>query len=164
MTRLLILTPLTAIQLAKLSGFSPIITTVSLRNVDYVKSLGATHAIDRSLPLADLGANVAAITKEPIKVIFDCVGNADTQNAAYELVAPGGVFLTALGIQVNNPVEDKEIFAPYGSPHPASHRAFGVELWAHASELLAKGEFKVSFLVYDLSVASKSAEARFPFT
>ncbi|HEV7737525.1 MAG TPA: hypothetical protein VGO47_09170, partial [Chlamydiales bacterium] len=36
-----------AIQLAKLSGFSPIATTASTHHTDYLKSLGATHVIDR---------------------------------------------------------------------------------------------------------------------
>ncbi|KAG6811821.1 hypothetical protein H0H92_005680 [Tricholoma furcatifolium] len=37
------------LQLAKLSGFSPIVTTASLSNAKYLKSLGATHVIDRTI-------------------------------------------------------------------------------------------------------------------
>jgi NADPH:quinone reductase-like Zn-dependent oxidoreductase len=37
-----------AIQLAKLSGFSPIITTSSKKHTDFLKSLGATHVVDRA--------------------------------------------------------------------------------------------------------------------
>ena len=51
------------IQLAKLSGFSPIITTASLKNTDFLKSLGATHVIDRN---ADLPSSVKAITSDSI--------------------------------------------------------------------------------------------------
>ncbi|KAF8510033.1 hypothetical protein JB92DRAFT_2728841 [Gautieria morchelliformis] len=38
-----------AIQLARLSGFSPIVVTASLHNSDLAKSLGATHLIDRKM-------------------------------------------------------------------------------------------------------------------
>ncbi|EKM48207.1 uncharacterized protein PHACADRAFT_77921, partial [Phanerochaete carnosa HHB-10118-sp] len=41
-----------AIQFAKLSGFSLIITTGSLHNEAYLKSLGVTHVIDRTAPLS----------------------------------------------------------------------------------------------------------------
>ena len=34
------------IQLARLSGFSPIIVTASLSNEEYLKGLGATHVIN----------------------------------------------------------------------------------------------------------------------
>ena len=39
-----------AIQLAKLSGVSPIIITASLKSAELLKSYGATHVLDRSLP------------------------------------------------------------------------------------------------------------------
>ena len=42
------------IQLAKLSGFSPIITTSSLAHADYLKSLGATYVLDRNAPLTSI--------------------------------------------------------------------------------------------------------------
>ena len=53
------------IQFAKLSGFSPIITTASKHNETYLKSLGATHVIDRSIPLSELPQAVKAITDKP---------------------------------------------------------------------------------------------------
>ena len=39
-----------AIQFARLSGFSTIIATASPQNTTLLKSLGATHVIDRKLP------------------------------------------------------------------------------------------------------------------
>ncbi|KAH9919388.1 chaperonin 10-like protein [Fomitopsis serialis] len=61
------------IQLTKLAGFGPIITTASLRNAGYLKGLGATHILDRNLPDAGLIAEVKKITSAPIKVVFDAV-------------------------------------------------------------------------------------------
>ena len=80
------LTP--AIQVAKLSGYSPIITTASARNAEYVKSLGATHVLDRNtVPISALGDAVKKITSEPITIAFDSISEAETQNAAYEVLS-----------------------------------------------------------------------------
>ncbi|KAG6372052.1 chaperonin 10-like protein [Boletus reticuloceps] len=54
-----------AIQLAKLSGFSPIITTASLHNEDLLLSLGATHILDRKLPNAALIKRVRELVVAP---------------------------------------------------------------------------------------------------
>lgn len=132
-----------AIQLAKISGFSPIIATASPRNNEFLKALGATHIIDRSLPLSSLAANVSAITKESLSIIYDTVGYPDTQNASYDILAPGGTFLTILSPAVKNVVPEKEIIAPYGTPHLPSHKEFGIELWQQIYTLLESGEFKV---------------------
>ena len=67
------LTAAPAIQFAKLSGFSLIITTASLRNAEYLKSLGATHVIDRNAPAEALAASVAQIAGKPVKYAYDAV-------------------------------------------------------------------------------------------
>ena len=48
----------TVIQLSKLSGFNPIITTASLHNTDALKEIGATHVLDRNLPSDALFAEI----------------------------------------------------------------------------------------------------------
>ncbi|KAF9002973.1 chaperonin 10-like protein [Cyathus striatus] len=78
------------IQLAKYSGFAPIITTASTKHEAFLKSLGATHIIDRSIQLSSLPAEVARITKEKIKFVYDAVSSPDTQQAGYELLAESG--------------------------------------------------------------------------
>ena len=45
-----------AIQLAKLSGFSPIIVTASLHHAEHLEALGATHVIDRNVSGAALAS------------------------------------------------------------------------------------------------------------
>ncbi|TFK63903.1 GroES-like protein, partial [Pluteus cervinus] len=79
-----------ALQLAKASGFSPIITTASLKHTEFLKSLGATHVIDRKIPLSSLPAEVAKITDKPIHFALDPISSAETQQAAYDVVEDGG--------------------------------------------------------------------------
>lgn len=84
------------LQLARLSGFSPIIGTASLRHTDYLKSLGATHIIDRALPADSLRSEVEKITSEPLEVIYNVVPQAATQDIAFDLLAPSGCLVTVL--------------------------------------------------------------------
>ena len=45
-----------------MSGFSPMITTASVKNAGYPRSLGAIHVIDRNMPLLSLQQIVKKIT------------------------------------------------------------------------------------------------------
>ena len=57
-----------AVQLAKLSGFLPIITTASLKHAESLKCLGATHVIDRNICYSALASEIASITQNrPLK-------------------------------------------------------------------------------------------------
>ena len=67
-----------AIQLAKLSGFGPIVTTASLHNVDWLRHIGATHVLDRGLAFDALAKELEKIISEPLTVIYDAVSNPDT--------------------------------------------------------------------------------------
>ena len=94
------------IQFAKLSGFSPVITTASKSNEAYLKSLGATHVIDRSLPASTIAAEVAKIVGgKPVEFAYDAISLPDTQALGYDVLAPGGVLLLTLAPQIP---EDKK--------------------------------------------------------
>ncbi|KAF5338535.1 hypothetical protein D9611_013261 [Ephemerocybe angulata] len=80
------------IQLAKLSGFSPIITTSSLKHEEYLKSLGATHVLDRNEPLTT--ERIQSITDLPIKAIYDAISEPQDHNL--DLLAPGGNLVIVL--------------------------------------------------------------------
>lgn len=132
------------IQLAKLSGFSPIIATCSQQHEEYVKSLGATHVIDRKTDLTSLSATVASITSEAIEFIYDSVAVADTQKAAYDLVAPGGTLLLTLHSVLENADKgNKHVNWVYGSPHPPAQREMGSKMCLALSGYLADGSIKV---------------------
>lgn len=139
------LTSSVAIQFARLSGFSPIITTSSKRNEAYVKSLGATHVIDREAPLADLENTVKEITLKPIEVAFDAVSSADTQSTVYDLLAPGGkaMLFFPLRFDESKLTGDKEIAHVYGDVKVPEQREIGLSLYAKVTELLASGTLKV---------------------
>lgn len=86
-----------AIQMAKMSGFSPIITTASSRNEAYCKAAGATHVIDyNKAPYGPVFVEaVASITTAPVMVIWDCIAEEDSQKACWSILAPNGKFIVA---------------------------------------------------------------------
>ncbi|KZT16714.1 GroES-like protein, partial [Neolentinus lepideus HHB14362 ss-1] len=75
------------IQFAKLSGFSPIITTASPSSEALLKSLGATHVVNRKLPPADIKFAISSFITSPLELIYDAISISDTQQVAYDLLA-----------------------------------------------------------------------------
>ncbi|KAJ7486309.1 chaperonin 10-like protein [Mycena galericulata] len=74
-----------ALQLARLSGFSPIITTASLKHETFLKSLGATHVINRSLPDTEVVKAVAALAPA-LSVVFDTISTKETLTLGFEIL------------------------------------------------------------------------------
>ena len=131
----------TVIQLAKLSGFSPIITTASLHNEALVKSLGATHIVDRK---ADVVAEVKKLTDKPIEVIYDAISDKVTQRQAWEILAPGGTLILVGAAEVDkDKYKDKHTVGVFGSVHTQELRKLGVSLFSKLTQLLENGDIKV---------------------
>ena len=131
-----------AIQFAKLSGFSPIITTASPQNETYLKSLGATHIISRSHPLSSLPSSIAAITTTPVLHAFDAISLKDTQEAAYAALAPGGT-LALVGLpDIASTSGDKRVLAVIGSGYLEANRPVAVSLCRKLSGLIAVGDLR----------------------
>ncbi|KAG5719568.1 Zinc-type alcohol dehydrogenase-like protein C2E1P3.01, partial [Termitomyces sp. T112] len=105
-----------AIQLAKLSGFSPIIATASVKHTRYLKSLGATHVLDRTAPLSSLGSAVKEITSAPIEIVYDAVSTADTQNTGYNILASNGSMVVVLNPEVNK-IPGKKVYHVFAMPN-----------------------------------------------
>ncbi|KAJ3034623.1 hypothetical protein HDV00_004829 [Rhizophlyctis rosea] len=61
-----------AIQLAKMAGHS-VITTASKKNHEYLKSLGATHTIDYTLPSSTQTQTITSLTHNTLRLALDCV-------------------------------------------------------------------------------------------
>lgn len=134
----------TAIQLAKLSGFNPIITTASMENKDLLKSLGATHVLDRKLPAAILKEQAAHLAGKPIPYVFDAISIEETQQVAYDLLAPGGTLaVVTLKLAKEDESSEKKILMVYGSFHVPENRALGVKFAAALTTWLAEGKIKV---------------------
>jgi len=105
-----------AIQLAKLSGFSPIITTASLKHAEFLKSIGATHVIDRSISTSNLASEISGILTQnvPLKYAIDSISIPDTQQTAYDVLAQGGKLITFLP-SVIKATQEKDIVYVFGS-------------------------------------------------
>jgi len=133
-----------AIQLAKLSGFSPIITTSSPHNFDLLRSYGATHTLDRKLTNSELTQEIKEITSDPIRIVFDVVSSVDTQNLGYDLLSYNGHLILSLPslIDESKQVPEKEITFVIGNVHLEPHRKFGADFYSHLTDLLAVGDIK----------------------
>ncbi|KAF7301289.1 GroES-like protein [Mycena indigotica] len=76
-----------AIQYAVLSGFT-VLTTCSPAHFDYVTSLGAASAIDRSAP--DAAAQILAGAGGPLGLVIDAISVPATQLLATQVLAEAG--------------------------------------------------------------------------
>lgn len=134
-----------AIQLGKLSGFSPIITTASLSNTSYLQSLGATHVFDRGLSAGDLKAQITAITSAPIHHVFVTVAPTAVQELGLHILDKGGrvaVIKPQPDIKSGDGKEVSGVAAWLRTPNNIPL----LEPFFHdlAAELLEKGIIKVS--------------------
>ena len=131
-----------AIQLAKLSGFSPIITTASLKNAEVLKSYGATHVLDRSLPQDALVAEVLKIAGGPVSLVYDAISLPDTQAAGYALLVPNGKLLVVLPPGIKDTTEGRTVIAVHGVVQMPHNIEFSKVLRAQLPAWLESGEIK----------------------
>ncbi|KAF6763271.1 chaperonin 10-like protein [Ephemerocybe angulata] len=130
------------IQLAKLSGFSPIITTSSLKHEEYLKSLGATHVLDRNEPLTT--KKIQSITDVPIKAIYDAISEPQDRNL--DLLAPGGDLAIVLVPEPNlverAPKENKRYSLVLGIKVLPENVQLLRQAWPHVEGWLENGDIK----------------------
>ncbi|KAL6298069.1 chaperonin 10-like protein [Sparassis latifolia] len=132
------------IQLTKLSGFSPIIVTASLHNAKLLKSYGATHILDRRMSASELRSAVTDITSLPVKTIYDAVGLRDTQNAAYNILAPSGTLVVVLedAVDPSKKTPEKKIVRAEGDTYAVENRRTSASLFGQLTSLLERGLIK----------------------
>jgi NADPH:quinone reductase-like Zn-dependent oxidoreductase len=139
-----------ALQLAKLSGFNPIITTAAAHNEEYCRAAGATHVIDyRTTPYDSIPAVVKEITKGPVQVIFDAISTQESQRADLEILGPNGSLVLTLPPAIDIPAESKNnrwVVLVYGGAREHGNSEFGRAMYAALPGLLADGLIKVSYL------------------
>ncbi|PSR78340.1 chaperonin 10-like protein [Coniella lustricola] len=80
-----------AIQLAKLSGFSKIVTNASAKHVEHLKTLGADVVLDRAKhnSAEDFRAAIAEGGEQqttPLEFVFDAISEKDTQTLGVEIL------------------------------------------------------------------------------
>lgn len=133
------------IQLAKLSGLSPIITTASLKHTEHLKAIGATDVLDRNLSLASISQKVKEITKLPVLRVFDAISLPTTQEMGLALVASGGHLAVVLKPTVEAS-EGKTVFFVSGVLRAPNNIEILEDLYQNkASVLVGSGAIRVSF-------------------
>lgn len=134
------------IQVAKLSGFSPIIATASPHSTDLVKSLGATHVVDRNLAPDALRAAILEITGgEQPKVVYDAISLENTQSFAAQLVAPGGNLIIVLSSLIPEELASgRQVTYVFGNVHTPANRKTGAIMYSKVTELFENGTLRVS--------------------
>ncbi|KAI0788289.1 GroES-like protein [Fomes fomentarius] len=131
------------LQFLRLSGFSPIITTASLRNADIVKSVGATHVVDRSLPSAALIEEIQKIAGGPIELVYDSISASDTLKVGYDLVAPGGSLVIVSHFHDKLPeYKEVNVVTAFGMLAVPENHEFSARLAREVERLLEQGLFK----------------------
>ncbi|KAJ6550016.1 chaperonin 10-like protein [Mycena capillaripes] len=136
-----------ALQLARLSGFSTIITTASLKHESFLKSLGATHVIDRSLPDTDVIKAVAGLAPT-LSVVFDTVSTIETLSLGFEILKDSKQYSkgdkTLLQI-VPIPVAASEginVYMGWAASVLPQYKALSRELYPQLGGFLADGTIK----------------------
>ena len=150
------------IQFAKLSGFSPIIVTASLHNTDLLKSLGATHVVDRSA--SDVLAEIRkALGGSTTSLIFDTISLEETQTQAWSLLAHSGTLIITLQPQVDDTAEGetRNLVHVFGSVHTPESRPLGEDLYSNLTSLLENGSIKVRDLLLRLCTMDRSSLSAF---
>ncbi|KAF8524571.1 GroES-like protein [Hysterangium stoloniferum] len=123
-----------AIQLARISGFSPIVTTTSPHNADLVKSLGATHVIDRK---ADVVAEAKKILTTPPQYIYDAIADSSTQVQAWQILGANGTLILVIPPvdAIKGDEDGKRPIHIFGNVH--IQRDLGRAMYATLTEYLA---------------------------
>ncbi|GJE88772.1 zinc-binding alcohol dehydrogenase family protein [Phanerochaete sordida] len=132
------------IQFAKLSGFSPIIATASVHNEEYLKSVGATHVIDRNIPADELAAAVKEITDKDVKYAYDAVADATMQSVVYNLLASGGQLVNVRPAPLDSvkETEDKYIAHVLAGVQRPWNAEVGRGLFASLEKYMKDGDVK----------------------
>ena len=132
------------IQLAKISGFSPIITTASIKHAEALKGLGADVVLARNLSTEELKQEISKHTSKPISLIYDAVSLDSTLGTAANLLAPNGTLVTTRPDVIRELDQGKTIIREVSILRLEQNVALLEDLFQnHLSGWVEKGLFKV---------------------
>ncbi|KAI0671363.1 GroES-like protein [Trametes maxima] len=138
-----------AIQLARLAGHSPIITTASPHNASFLTSIGATHVLDRARSTESIIAELPTLTGgKPIEFVLTAVATEDVYRLAVAALAPGGLLQTVMPApdyvpkEVANAGEGRRVGYVFGSVFMPSHREVSLGMFKHITGWLESGQIK----------------------
>ncbi|KAI0324002.1 GroES-like protein [Cubamyces sp. BRFM 1775] len=139
-----------AIQLAKLAGHNPIVTTASPHNAPLLISLGATQVIDRHKSNESVLAELSTIAGgKAVEFAFVAIPHdPEMCRLGRDALAPGGALAVvlpssrAIPEDVANPGDGKRLGFVYGSPYLPYTREAGVAMYKQITGWLQKGILK----------------------
>ena len=93
-------------------------------------------------------AQVQEITDDPIHVVYDSIGEKDTQNIAFDLVKDGGTLLVALPSVIESTklasCPNKKVYMISGPMGLPGYETLDSELFDVLSPLIGSGDLTVS--------------------
>ncbi|KAI6033356.1 chaperonin 10-like protein [Pisolithus marmoratus] len=126
------------IQLARCSGFSPIIAIASGSHEENLRSLGATHVVDRHLNSENQKKVIASITTAPIDVAYDAVSFPETQRVAFDVLAPNGTLVVTTRPAVKEDQgKGRKVVVVRGTPHAPANKELCQGVWGALEQWLA---------------------------
>jgi len=129
------------LQLAKIAGFSTIITTASRKHTDHLKSLGATYVIDRYASSEAVSEEVSELTGgDGVKYVFDAVSIPETQQLGYDLLSANGEIALLLSDEIKNKVGGKKIHSVQGVASLPKNRELADLFYEKIGSLVQQGE------------------------
>lgn len=116
-----------------------------MHNTEYLKSLGATHIIDRHISAEALPAELGKIDGLPgIQFAYDAYGRPDSSLAlAFVSVVPGGKVVSLNPIVKVDPPDGKTLAAFTAGKKDPFNRPHLIKFWREATQLLESGKIKV---------------------
>ncbi|CCO37916.1 Zinc-type alcohol dehydrogenase-like protein SAR2277 OS=Staphylococcus aureus (strain MRSA252) GN=SAR2277 PE=3 SV=1 [Rhizoctonia solani AG-1 IB] len=133
-----------AIQLARIAGFSPIVTTASVKHEGFLKSVGATHIFDRDVD----AKTVQSAFPSPVALVVDAISASSTQELAYEVLTtpspvPGAhlalVLPLADSVKEKNSGNQVTVHSVLGISHML--RDLSVPFWQSIGQWIKDGKF-----------------------
>jgi hypothetical protein len=135
---------ITAIQLARLSGFYPIIATASPSNEYLVKSYGATHVFDRHLSGNQLRTAISKVTDSPIGIVYDTISLPETQHIGWGLLEESGILILTLPAAVKEDEgKGRKAIPTYANPHVPQNQELCRHSWVMVEAWLSGGVIQV---------------------
>ncbi|KAF8704592.1 GroES-like protein, partial [Rhizoctonia solani] len=132
------------IQLARIAGFSPIVTTASAQHANFLRLLGATRVFDRNVDTT----TVQSAFPTPVSLVLDSISIAATQEFAFEVLITQSLVPDAhivLMLPPTNSLKEKisgekvAVHTAYGSSH--RFKDLTMPFWRNIEQWIKDGKF-----------------------
>ena len=108
-----------------------------------LKSLGATHVIDRNAK--DIAAHIKKLLPgDAADFVYDSIGIEETHKLALGISSPKALILVTNEMEEGVNIGDRTVIMPFAIVQHDFNRKLGAEFYKVLPQLLEKGVFKVS--------------------